>query len=403
MASSVYTVTDINSYIKKMFTQDYLLSAVSVKGEISNYKYHSSGHIYFTLKDKQSVISCVMFAGNRRGLSFSLQEGMQIIVHGRVDTYERDGKYQLYATRIEQDGLGELYERFLKLKEELEEKGLFAPEYKQPIPKDCRVLGVVTAPNGAAIRDIISVAKARDPYVQIVLYPANVQGINAAPSIVRGIKMLEQYGVDTMIVGRGGGSIEDLWAFNEEMVAQAIFDCSVPIISAVGHETDFTIADFVADVRVETPTAAAQLATRDVVGLEQAIEACRGELLRGINRKCERYKLTIDKYAARLTGLSPRSKIQDRRFFLMQSEDRLRDAMQKRIENRRNRLALAAGALNGVSPLEKLAQGYSFSETKDGKCINDAGMLAPGDAITVYVKNGQIEATVNSSKVTRKE
>lgn len=402
MANSVYTVAQINSYIKNMFTQDYLLSAVAVKGEISNYKYHSSGHIYFTLKDKQSVISCVMFAGNRRGLSFSLQEGMQVVVYGRVDTYERDGKYQLYAVRIEQDGLGELYKRFLKLKAELEEKGLFAPEYKQPIPKDCRVLGVVTAPNGAAIRDIISVAKARDPYIQIVLYPANVQGVSAAPSIVRGIKMLEQYGVDTMIVGRGGGSIEDLWAFNEEIVAQAIFDCSVPIISAVGHETDTTIADFVADVRVETPTAAAQLATKDVASIERAIEAYSDELKRGISRKTEMARLLVGRYGARLSGLSPKSKIQDRRFFTMQSEDRLREAMHRNIEKRRNRLALAAGALNGVSPLEKLAQGYSFSETKDGRCINDADMVKPGDQITVYVKNGQIDATVDDSIVTKK-
>ncbi|MBQ0028226.1 MAG: exodeoxyribonuclease VII large subunit [Lachnospiraceae bacterium] len=401
MAGSVYTVAQINSYIKNMFTHDYLLAAVAVKGEISNYKYHSSGHIYFTLKDKQSVISCVMFAGNRRGLSFSLQEGMQVIVYGRVDTYERDGKYQLYAVRIEQDGLGELYEKYLKLKEELEERGLFAQEYKKPIPKDCRVLGVVTAPNGAAIRDIISVAKARDPYVQIILYPANVQGANAAPSIVRGIRMLEEYGVDTMIVGRGGGSIEDLWAFNEEIVAQAIFDCGIPIISAVGHETDFTIADFVADVRVETPTAAAALATRDVAGIEQAIGVYRQQLVKEMNRKTEKYRLTVGRCAARLTGLSPKSKIADRRFFTMQSEDRLKDAMQRKLDGRRNRLALAAEALNGVSPLLKLSQGYSFSETKDGRCINDAAMVKPGEDITVYVKNGHIDATVNSIEVTR--
>lgn len=399
MANSVYTVAQINSYIKNMFTQDYLLSAVAVKGEISNYKYHSSGHIYFTLKDKQSVISCVMFAGNRRGLSFSLQEGMQVIVYGRVDTYERDGKYQLYATRITQDGLGELYERFLRLKEELEEKGLFAPEYKQPIPTDSKVIGVVTAPTGAAIRDIISVAKARDPYVQIVLYPANVQGINAVPSIVRGIKLLEEYGVDVMIVGRGGGSIEDLWAFNEEAVAQAIFDCSIPIISAVGHETDTTIADYVADMRVETPTAAASLATRDIAAIERGIDSYRQELSSGIERKIDRARLQADNYKSKLMRFSPKSRIQERSFFVIQSEDRIKELMHRMIESRRNRLALAAGALHGVSPLEKLAQGYSFTENEDGKCVNSVADITSGDKLVVYVSDGKIGATVDSVEI----
>ena len=256
-----YTVAQINSYIKNMFSQDYLLSSVSVKGEVSNCKYHASGHIYFTLKDKSSVLACVMFAGNRtKGLSFPLKEGMQVIVSGNVDIYERDGKYQMYAKKITQDGIGALYEKFEQLKRELEERGMFAPEYKKPIPAFVKRLGVVTAPNGAAIRDIISIAKARNPYIEIILYPALVQGEGAINSIVKGIKMLEMIGVDAMIVGRGGGSLEDLWAFNEEAVAQAIFDCDVPIISAVGHETDTTIADFVADVRAETPSAGAQIA-----------------------------------------------------------------------------------------------------------------------------------------------
>ena len=246
---NVVTVGQLNSYIKNMFTQDYLLQRIFVKGEVSNCKYHSSGHIYFTLKDSRGTISCVMFAGSRSGLSFRMSEGQQVIVGGTVDVYERDGKYQLYAKQIMLDGSGQLYERFEMLKRELEESGMFAREYKQPIPRFIRTLGVVTADTGAAVRDIIQVAGRRNPYVQIILYPAIVQGEAAVGSIVRGIRALEALGVDVMIVGRGGGSIEDLWAFNEREVAQAVFDCSVPIISAVGHETDTTIIDFVSDLR----------------------------------------------------------------------------------------------------------------------------------------------------------
>jgi len=394
MAGSVYTVWQVNSYIKNMFSQDYLLSSISVKGEVSNCKYHSSGHIYFTLKDKQSVISCVMFAGNRRGLSFSLQEGMQIVVTGKVDTYERDGKYQLYAQKITQDGLGELYERFARLKAELEEQGLFAAEYKQPIPKHCRKLGVVTAKTGAAVRDIISVAKSRDPYIQIVLYPAIVQGEAAAPSIVRGIQALEEYGVDTIIVGRGGGSIEDLWAFNEEIVAQAIFDCSIPIISAVGHETDTTIADYVADMRAETPSAAAAMATMDVHRIDDLLSMYEADLTRNIEHKISICRMKISSYLANMGRLSPRSKIQDRRFYTMQAESRMQEAMRRIIENRRNKLALLAGALNGVSPLEKLSQGYSFTEDENGRCVNDISMVKAGDKIRVHVRTGSIDARV---------
>ncbi|MDE6517781.1 MAG: exodeoxyribonuclease VII large subunit, partial [Acetatifactor sp.] len=228
MARSVYTVTQVNAYIKNMFTQDYMLQALFVKGEVSNCKYHSSGHIYFTLKDQKGTLNCVMFASNRRGLNFHMQEGQQVIVGGMVDVYERDGKYQLYARQIVLDGAGALYERFEQLKRELEELGMFAQEYKKPIPRFIRTLGVVTADTGAAVRDIIQISTRRNPYVQILLYPAIVQGDQAPASIVRGIRALEKQGVDVMIVGRGGGSIEDLWAFNAREVAKAVFDCSVP-------------------------------------------------------------------------------------------------------------------------------------------------------------------------------
>ena len=243
MLKNVYTVKQVNAYIKNMFTQDFMLNRIYVKGEVSNCKYHTSGHIYFSLKDESGMIACIMFAGQRGGLPFRMREGQQVIVLGNITTYERDGKYQLYAKEIILDGAGALYERFEALKQELGEMGMFAEEYKQPIPKFARTIGVVTAPTGAAIRDIINVAGRRNPYVQLLLYPALVQGEGAAASIVEGIAALEKKGVDLIIVGRGGGSIEDLWAFNEEIVARAIFECRIPVISAVGHETDTTIAD----------------------------------------------------------------------------------------------------------------------------------------------------------------
>ena len=233
--NNIYSVGQVNTYIKNMFTQDFMLSRISVKGEVSNCKYHTSGHIYFSLKDETGTINCVMFAGQRRGLAFAMKNGDKVVVQGSVSVYERDGRYQLYAREISLEGAGLLYEKYLALKQELEEMGMFAPEYKQPIPRFIKILGVVTAPTGAAIQDIRNISYRRNPYLQIVLYPALVQGDGAVRSIVRGIQMLDAYGVDVMIVGRGGGSIEDLWAFNEEEVARAIFNCETPIISAVGH------------------------------------------------------------------------------------------------------------------------------------------------------------------------
>ena len=269
---NIYSVGQVNRYVKNMFTQDFVLQKVYVKGEVSNCKYHPSGHIYFSLKDETGVLSCVMFAGQRRGLAFRMKNGDKVVAGGSVDVYERDGRYQLYAREITLEGAGALYERFLALKEELEEMGMFAQEYKQPIPHFIHRLGVVTAPSGAAVQDIRNISLRRNPYLQIILYPALVQGEGAADSIVQGIRMLDQAGVDVIIVGRGGGSIEDLWAFNEEKVARAIFECNTPVISAVGHETDFTIADFVADMRAPTPSAAAELAVDD---FRQIIRSCQ--------------------------------------------------------------------------------------------------------------------------------
>ena len=261
MNKNVYSVSEVNTYIERMFKDDFMLGNLSLSGEVSNCKYNHTGHIYFTLKDDGAAISCVMFAGKRaKGLKFQMKDGDQIVVTGYVGVYKPYGTYQVYANEIELAGVGDLFAKFEALKAELEETGMFDAMYKKPLPTHAMKIGVVTAPTGAAVHDIIRVSKSRNPYVQIVLYPAQVQGEAAAPSIVAGIQCLDEMGLDVIIVGRGGGSIEDLWAFNEEIVAKAIFHATTPIISAVGHETDFTIADFVADRRAATPSQAAEYA-----------------------------------------------------------------------------------------------------------------------------------------------
>lgn len=396
---NVYTVAQVNSYIKNMFTQDFMLRSIMVKGEVSNCKYHSSGHIYFTLKDSKGIISCVMFAGNRGGLSFKLEEGQMVVVGGTIDVYERDGKYQLYARQIILDGVGLLYEKFEKLKRELSDMGMFASEYKKPIPKYISRLGVVTADTGAAVRDIINIATRRNPYVQIILYPAIVQGEQAVESIVNGIHALENLGVDVMIVGRGGGSIEDLWAFNEEAVAQAVFDCSVPVISAVGHETDTTIIDFVADMRAPTPSAAAELAVYDIVQLMEKLEIYRGTLDFAMDRNLRKQKNELLNYSTRIKYLSPLNQIREKRTYCMEIEEKLNNSINSKVKSDKHRLALYVEKLKGLSPLEKLNQGYSFTEKEDGTVVNDVSRVKEGDMLKVYVRNGLIEAKVTDISI----
>lgn len=391
---NVYTVGQVNSYIKNMFTQDYLLQRLYVKGEVSNCKYHSSGHIYFTLKDSRGTIGCVMFAGSRAGLSFRMSEGQQVIVGGVVDVYERDGKYQLYAKEITLDGSGLLYERFEQLKRELEESGMFAPEYKQPIPRFIKTLGVVTADTGAAVRDIIQIAGRRNPYVQIILYPAIVQGEAAVPSIVRGIRALEALGVDVMIVGRGGGSIEDLWAFNEREVAQAVFDCSVPIISAVGHETDTTIVDFVADLRAPTPSAAAELAVTDIRDIMSGMANYEDALSRLMQRKLQDSRSQARHLELRLKLASPESRIRERKMAALSAEERLQERMRRLLERRRHELAIYIERMKGLSPLEKLSSGYSYVEDSAGHNVRSVRQVREGQDITIRVKDGHIAARV---------
>ena len=395
---TVYSVGQVNRYVKNMFIQDYVLRKVYVKGEVSNCKYHTSGHIYFSLKDETGVLSCVMFAGQRRGLVFRMKDGDRVVVGGAVDVYERDGRYQMYAKEITLEGAGALYERFLALKAELEEMGMFAPEYKQPIPRFIRRLGVVTAPTGAAVQDIRNISLRRNPYLQIILYPALVQGDGAADSIVKGIRMLDETGVDTIIVGRGGGSLEDLWAFNEEKVARAIFECRTPIISAVGHEVDFTIADFVADLRAPTPSAAAELAVDDMAQVMYTLSSYQERFQRDMREKIEFQRVRLGQYQMRLKYLSPESRLRDRRQALVDFEDTLRRAMDNKLQQYRHRLGIYLERYQGLSPLAKLNQGYSFVADTDGRGITSVSQVKPGDRVEISVTDGVIQAKVSDSR-----
>lgn len=397
----VYSVGQINTYIRNMFTQDFVLNRVSVRGEISNLKYHTSGHIYFTLKDASAAIACVMFAGARGGLAFRMSNGQQVIVDGAVNVYERDGKYQLYATKIRQDGAGELYEKFVELKEELEEMGMFAPEYKQPIPKFVRRLGVVTAPTGAAIRDIINIATRRNPGIRIILYPAKVQGEGAAESVAAGLAALDALGVDVIIVGRGGGSIEDLWAFNEETVARAIFSCHTPVISAVGHETDTTIADFVADLRAPTPSAAAELAVADVTAWLQALDEDALQLQRIMQRMIKDARSRLRECELRMRYAKPQQRLMQQKQRLDEYEERLRRAMQSLLEQTRHQLALSEERLRRLSPYEKLESGYGCILTEDGRRIRSVSQVAPGEVVQIYLADGRMTARIQEVKETK--
>lgn len=395
---NIFSVGQINRYVKNMFTQDFILQKIYVKGEVSNCKYHTSGHIYFSLKDETGVLSCVMFAGHRRGLAFRMKDGDRVVVGGAVDVYERDGRYQLYAKEISLEGAGALYERFLALKTELEEMGMFAQEYKQPIPAFIHRLGVVTAPTGAAVQDIRNISLRRDPYLQIILYPALVQGEGAADSIVRGIHMLDQAEVDVIIVGRGGGSIEDLWAFNEEKVARAIFECRTPIISAVGHETDFTIADFVADLRAPTPSAAAELAVADFRQILQNIAGLRDRMQKAMQRMAELGRAQLMQYQMRFQYLNPEAKLRDNRQRLADLDELLRRAMKNRIAEERHMLGIYLERYRGLSPLYKLNQGYSFVSDREGNGIISTKQVHSGDLLEISVTDGVIKAEVRSSR-----
>ena len=394
--AGVYSVGQINSYIKNMFRQDFVLSRISVKGEISNCKYHTSGHVYFTIKDESGMLSAIMFASQAAKLTFRLENGMQVIVTGRIDVYERDGRYQLYASGIKQDGLGDLYIRFEQLKREYEQMGYFANEYKRHIPLFSRKIGIVTASTGAAIHDIMNIAYRRNPYVSLILYPALVQGDNAKYSIVKGIETLDKMGLDVIIAGRGGGSIEDLWAFNAPMVVEAVFDAQTPIISAVGHETDFTITDFVADLRAPTPSAAAELAVADISLIEQKIMAYNEELNSSLMGIIDGKRNYLDKCELKLRFLSPSNQLDENRQRLMGIEDSLNNIMMNKYKDARHRLQIYASRLQEASPLTRLSAGYAYVQNENEEKVSSVRKLKRGDKLKVQFKDGYADTSVDS-------
>jgi exodeoxyribonuclease VII large subunit len=391
-------VTQVNSYLKNMFSQDILLHSLCIKGEVSNCKYHSSGHIYFTLKDSKGIINCVMFAGSRQGLRFRLLEGQQVIATGSVEVYERDGKYQLYAREIVLDGAGQLYEKYEVLKQELEESGMFDKQYKQQIPRFIKTLGVITAETGAAVRDIIQITRRRNPYIQIILYPAIVQGERAAASIVNGIRAMENVGADVIIVGRGGGSIEDLWAFNEREVAQAVFDCSIPVISAVGHETDTTIIDFVADLRAPTPSAAAELAVYDRSGLDNTLEVLKGELQRLMEKKLHRNRELVQQYSLKLQLKSPQNRVREEKTYCLRLEERLEQHINSLLQRKRHELAIYAQRLKGLSPLSRLEGGFAYVADEEGRNVRSIQGIKKDQPLLIRVADGNIRARAEQTE-----
>lgn len=398
MQRHIYAVGQVNRYIKNMFAQDFLLERLLVRGEVSNCKYHASGHIYFTLKDASGALACVMFAGNRQGLTFRMQEGDNVIVSGSVQVYERDGKYQLYAKEIRLDGVGERFVRLEQLKKELAEMGMFALEYKRPIPAYARTIGVVTAPTGAAVRDIQTIARRRNPTIQVILYPAIVQGDGAAASIINGIRALEQLSPDVIIVGRGGGSIEDLWAFNEEEVARAVFDCSVPIISAVGHETDTTLIDYVADLRAPTPSAAAELAVWELATARAYADSMKSRFGQQMRQRLLQARSCMDALTLRFKYASPRQQLNMRRQYALDLEERMSRRMEELLRSAKHRMQLLVQQMEAGSPLRKLAAGYSLVTDEEGKVLNDFSEIEQGMRLTLHMLEGEVYTRVEETQ-----
>lgn len=391
---TIYSVFQVNTYIHNMFHEDYLLSDVSVSGEISNLKFHTSGHIYFTLKDDKSAISCAIFRPSAQKLNIALKDGDKIVASGSISNYVPNGSVTFNVTKVEYEGVGDLTKKFEELKKRLAEQGLFDKEFKKPIPKFPKTIGIVTAPTGAAIRDIISVSKRRNPYISLILFPALVQGEGAKESIVKGIETLEKANVDVIIVGRGGGSLEDLWAFNEEEVAYAIFQCPIPIISAVGHEIDFTISDFTADLRAATPSAAAELAVPDI---RQTIEDIN-DLKKSLDKDFERvlknklHKLAV--YEAKLNALSPVNKLNKQKLIADSYNNKLDLLMKKIIKEKKAELETLSERLKGVSPLERLKAGMAYVTDSSGKRVVGVEGLLTNDKVKLTMKDGYAFAIV---------
>ena len=388
------TVSDLNSYIKKKIDEDEALNTVIVKGEISNFKNHYTGHLYFTLKDEKSLIKCVMFKSYAERINFIPKDGAKVIVFGQVAVFERDGIYQIYVKAMNQDGKGDLYAAYEKLKSELEEQGLFDQKYKKEIPLKPKVIGVLTSRTGAVIRDIINVSTRRNPNTYIRLLPVPVQGKTASLEIAKGIKIMnEKKLADVIILARGGGSIEDLWPFNEEVVARAIFESEIPIISAVGHETDFTIADFVADLRAPTPSAAAELANPDIYELKEKIDSYKSRSRLALKKKIDLMNLKYEKIISSRVFSDPFRVINDNFLRLDGNIKLIQNAINIKYKDSKMNFTKVISSLDTLSPLKTLARGYSIAE-KDGNIIKTIKELNSDDLISIRLTDGKRNAKI---------
>ena len=389
------SVTELNKYVKDSIAQDEFLNNVLVKGEISNYKHHYTGHLYFTLKDEKSLIKCVMFKTYADNMKFEPKDGMKVIIFGTVSVFERDGIYQIYCKMMQEDGIGDLFAAYEKLKEKLSLEGLFDEKYKKTIPKMPKVIGVLTSNTGAVIRDIINVSTRRNPNVYIRLLPVPVQGSGAAEKIVKAIrKMNDKNLADVIILARGGGSLEDLWPFNEEIVARAIFDSKLPVISAVGHETDFTIADFVADLRAPTPSAAAELAVPDIEDIKYDLNLYDRRMRMALKKKTEIMRLRFEKCMNSNVYQDPYQKINDRYLLVDKYTRSIENAQIRRMKDARIKMIGLVSKLDALSPLKTLARGYSLVETEDNKVITKSEKLKSGDKINIRFQDGISKAII---------
>lgn len=387
--NQIFSVSQVNAYIHRIIESDFTLRRIHIKGEVSNCKYHSSGHIYFTLKDARSAMSCVMFSGKRaRGLKFRMENGNMVTVYGSISVYDRDGKYQLYAEEITSDGAGLLYQRFEELKQELYEKGYFDFEHKKPLPSYPQKIGIVTAATGAAIQDIKSVAARRNPYVQLYLYPAKVQGEGAAETIVDGIRFFDRAKVDLIIIGRGGGSIEDLWAFNERIVADAIYEAETPIISGTGHEVDNTIADYCADLRAPTPSAACEMAIPDVFVLLQELDRYQDDLESALSNKIYLLKDKISVYQRLLEANHPGARLEQQKEKCSHYQERLLNIMDRKIQRYQNSMDFYGERLTALSPSMRLRGGYVFAQKCDDTPIASVTQLEENEEFQLIFKDG---------------
>ncbi len=395
MEDNVLSITQINEYIRGKMDADLLLNAVVVRGEISNYKLYPSGHHYFTLKDENAALRCVMFKGNAFRLKFRPENGMKVIAFGKISVFPRDGAYQLYCTGLNMDGIGDLHVAFEELKKKLSAEGLFEKSHKKPIPKYPKVIGIVTSPAGAAVHDMIRILRKRYPLSKVRLIPVRVQGVEAPGEIASAIYYANHYKLsDVLIVGRGGGSIEDLWAFNEEVVARAIYDSQIPVISAVGHEPDVTISDYVADLRAATPSNAAELAVPDQDVLRQSLDAMEESMVSALQRQIRSARIHLNALASSGALQSRKAYIDSKRNTLLLYQNQLKTAYNQMLHRKKQSFMMHTAKLDALSPLKVLTRGYSMSQTEDGNVISSVTQVKEQDKISVTVRDGQFHCVV---------